>query len=73
MNQGLIRISWLERTLAGLNGIARKRRRNAMPAHLTVGIDGEDAVFFYLLCKGYTVARRWSSSDARGDVKGDRF
>jgi len=69
MNRGLIRIAWLERTLAGLTGIARKRGRNAMPAHLTVGVDGEDAVFFYLLRKGYTVvARRWSSGDVPGDV-----
>lgn len=40
-----------------------------MPAHLTVGIEGEDAAFFYLLRKGYTVvARRWSSGDVPGDV-----
>lgn len=65
----LMRVGWLERTLAGLNRIARKRGRNAMAAHLTVGIDGEDAVFFYLLRKGYTVvARRWSSGDVPGDV-----
>src|SRR3974377_75766 len=68
-NQRQILISWLERPLAGLNGIARKRGRNAAPAHLTVGIDGEDAVFFYLLRKGYTVvARRWSAGDVPGDV-----
>jgi putative endonuclease len=65
----LMQVAWLERTLAGLNRIARRRGRNAMPAHLTVGIDGEDAVFFYLLRKGYTVvARRWSSGDVPGDV-----
>lgn len=59
----------MERTLGGLNRIARKRGRGPGPAHLTVGIDGEDAVFFYLLRKGYTVvARRWSSGDVPGDV-----
>jgi len=69
MNLRAMRIGWMERTLAGLNGIVRKRGRNAMPAHLSVGIEGEDAVFFYLLRKGYTVvARRWSSGDVPGDV-----
>ena len=65
----LMRIGWMERALAGLNGIVRKRGRDAMPSHLTVGIEGEDAVFFYLLRKGYTVAaRRWSSGEVPGDV-----
>ena len=64
-----MRIALMERTLAGLNWVARKRGRNAAPRHLTVGIEGEDAVFFYLLRKGYTVvARRWSSGDVPGDV-----
>jgi len=59
----------MERTLAGLNGLARRRGRDPGPAHLTVGIEGEDAVFFYLQRKGYTVvARRWSSGDVPGDV-----
>jgi putative endonuclease len=40
-----------------------------MPAHLAVGIEGEDAVLFYLRRKGYiVVARRWSSGDVPGDV-----
>ena len=65
----LMRLNWLERTLASLNRFARKRRQNAMPAHLTVGVEGEDAVFFYLMRKGYTiVARRWSSGEVPGDV-----
>jgi putative endonuclease len=64
-----MRVGWLERSLAGLNRLAIKRGRNAMPAHLAVGIDGEDAAFFYLQRKGYTiVARRWSSGDVPGDV-----
>lgn len=64
-----MRVAWLERTLNGLHRLARRRGRNYAPAHLTVGIEGEDAVFFYLLRKGYTiVARRWSSGDVPGDV-----
>lgn len=69
MNLREKRIDWLERTLAGLGRIVRRRGRNAMPAHLTVGIDGEDAVLFYLMRKGYAVvARRWSSGEVPGDV-----
>jgi putative endonuclease len=69
MNLQNIRVGWLERSLAGLNRFASKRGRNAMPAHLAVGIDGEDAALFHLQRKGYTiVARRWSSGDVPGDV-----
>ncbi len=69
MNLQNMQASWLERSLAGLNRLAIKRGRNAMPAHLTVGIEGEDAALFYLQRKGYTVvARRWSSGDVPGDV-----
>jgi putative endonuclease len=64
-----LQVAWLESSLAGLNQIARKRGRSAMPAHLAVGIEGEDAALFYLQRKGYTiVARRWSSGDVPGDV-----
>jgi putative endonuclease len=66
----LMRVNWLERTLTGLNRLAQRRgRAGSLPAHLTVGIEGEDAVFFYLQRKGYiVVARRWSSGDVPGDV-----
>jgi putative endonuclease len=65
-----MRISWLERALAGLARAARRRGRGeALPAHLVTGIEGEDAAFFHLRRKGYTVvARRWSSGDLPGDV-----
>ena len=65
-----MRIEWLEHALDGLGRIARLRgRADSLPAHLVVGIEGEDAVFFYLRRKGYTVvARRWSSGDIPGDV-----
>lgn len=69
MNLQKMQVGWLERSFAILNRLATKRGRNAMPAHLTVGIEGEDAVLFYLQRKGYTVvARRWSSGDVPGDV-----
>lgn len=65
----LISLRWMELTLAGLNRVARLRGRESGPAHLTIGIEGEDAVFFYLLRKGYIiVARRWSSGEVPGDV-----
>lgn len=65
----LMRARLLERTLAALNRVARKRGRDTAAKHLTVGIEGEDAALFYLLRKGYTVvARRWSSGDVPGDV-----
>jgi putative endonuclease len=69
MNLKEMRASLAERSLAGLNRFAGRRARNTMPAHLAVGIDGEDAALFYLQRKGYTVvARRWSSGDVPGDI-----
>jgi putative endonuclease len=66
----LMRVAWLERTLHVLHRLASWRGRSgSLPAHLAVGIEGEDAVLFYLQRKGYTVvARRWSSGDVPGDV-----
>ena len=66
----LMRVAWLERTLNGLHRLAQRRGRSgSLPAHLTVGVEGEDAVFFHLQRKGYTVvARRWSSGDVPGDL-----
>lgn len=65
-----LRTSLLERSLDGLDRLAQRRGRSAsLPAHLTTGLAGEDAAFFYLRRKGYTVvARRWSSGDVPGDV-----
>ena len=63
------RAGWLERALAGLDGIARQRGRATIPDHLATGIAGEDAAFFFLRRKGYVmVARRWSSGDRPGDI-----
>ena len=64
-----MRIAMLERGLSALDAVARGRGRGDEAAHLSVGLRGEDAAFFYLLRKGYTVtARRWSSGDAPGDA-----
>jgi putative endonuclease len=61
--------SWLERAIAGLDGIARRRGRAGVPVHLETGIAGEDAAFFFLRRKRYVVvARRWTSGDRPGDV-----
>ncbi|MGO9338325.1 MAG: YraN family protein [Terracidiphilus sp.] len=64
------RIDFLEHALAGMKWAARRSGGStSRPAHLTTGIDGEDAAFFYLGRKGYTVvARRWSSGYQRGDL-----
>jgi len=64
------RITWLERSLVGLNWVAGRRGTAAsLPAHLATGIEGEDAAFFYLRRKGYiVVARRWSSGNVPGDL-----
>jgi putative endonuclease len=62
--------TWLERALVGLDHLAHWRgRAQNLPHHLVTGIEGEDAAFFYLRSKGYTVvARRWTSGDLPGDV-----
>ena len=63
------RAAWLERALAGLDEIARRRGRGGVPAHLQTGIEGEGAALFFLRRKGYVVvARRWSSGNRPGDV-----
>jgi putative endonuclease len=67
---GHLATALLERALVGLDRLAEQRGRTQQdPAHLATGLAGEDAAFFYLRRKGYTVvARRWSSGDVPGDV-----
>ena len=67
---GLRKTGWLEQALGGLERLAHRRgRAKDLPAHLKVGTKGEDATFFYLRRKGYTVvARRWTSGDVPGDI-----
>ncbi len=65
------RTTWLQRLFSGLDWLASHhgRQGQSLPAHLLTGLDGEDAAFFFLRSKGYTVvARRWSSGDLPGDV-----
>lgn len=65
-----MRVGTLQRVMSGLSRVAARRgRAPAMPAHLLTGIEGEEAVCFYLLRKGYTVvARRWSAGNLPGDL-----
>ena len=63
------RIGFLERAVGALDRMARRGRTPDDPAHLAVGLAGEDAAFFYLRRMGYpVVARRWSSGDVPGDI-----
>jgi putative endonuclease len=65
-----MRITGEEHALACLNRFIRRRGRAAsMPAHLSTGIDGEDAAFFHLRRHSYiVVARRWSAGNLPGDL-----
>jgi putative endonuclease len=65
-----MRWNCLERVQTGLDWLAARRGRTAaMPAHLTTGMEGEDAAFFHLNRRGYqVVARRWSAGNMPGDV-----
>ena len=65
-----LRVETLERTLGGLDWLAKRRGRDTnLPEHLQTGIEGEEAAFFYLRRKGYTVvARRWSAGNVPGDL-----
>jgi putative endonuclease len=59
----------LERGLAGLDWLARLRNAPELPLHLQTGLAGEDAAFFDLRRKNYTVvARRWSAGNLPGDL-----
>jgi putative endonuclease len=63
-----LRIALLECGLAGLDRLARGRGAE-LPMHLQTGLSGEDAAFFYVRRKAYTVvARRWSAGNVPGDV-----
>ena len=65
-----MRTQCMERALAGLDWLARRRgRAPGMPPHLAAGVAGEDAAYFHLRRKGYkVVARRWSAGNLPGDV-----
>lgn len=62
-----MRLALLERALSAVDWLARRRAPEA--EHLQTGTAGEDAAYFYLRRKGYTVvARRWSAGNVPGDV-----
>jgi putative endonuclease len=65
-----MQIAGVERALAGLDRLAARRdRASALPAHLLAGIEGEEAAYFFLRRKGYTVvARRWTAGNVPGDL-----
>lgn len=64
-----IRTALLERSLAGLDWLAKRRGPSKLPEHLQIGLTGEDAALFELQRKGYTVvARRWSAGNISGDL-----
>jgi putative endonuclease len=68
MSPKSMRAALLERTFSALDSLARSCRETT-PTHLVTGTRGEDAAFFHLLSKGYTVvARRWSAGNLPGDV-----
>ena len=62
--------NWMAGAAAGRTGPDRAPpRQKQLPEHLLTGLAGEDAAFFELLRKGYTVvARRWSAGNVAGDV-----
>lgn len=69
MKSKQLRYTLLEGALTRLDRLARWRDRAQKPEHLLIGIEGEDAAFFELLRKGYTVvARRWATGNIAGDV-----
>ena len=64
-----LRIAALEKTISGLKRIADRRGKHTGPTHLLTGMEGENAAFFHLRRKGYTVvARRWSCGELPGDI-----
>ncbi len=63
------RLNLLEHAVSRLRKLAATRRETRRAEHLSTGLDGETAAFFYLRRKGYTVvARRWGSRMQRGDL-----
>jgi putative endonuclease len=64
-----MRAALVQRAFFILDSLVRRRGREKAPAHLLIGVQGEDAAFFHLLSKGYNVvARRWSARKLPGDV-----
>lgn len=60
----------MERLLAAIDrAAARTGRAQLLPAHLALGVRGEEAAFFHLRRHGYVVtARSWRSHRYAGDI-----
>lgn len=61
---------WLQqKSIVGLQELTARMKRRTKPAHLRVGERGELEALFFLRRLGYVVvARRWRSSELRGDL-----
>jgi hypothetical protein len=63
---GRLSTALLERAIGGLDRLAKWRKAGVtVPKHLAVGMDGEDAAFFYLRRKGYIRLWRGAGRVAR--------
>jgi len=64
------RLDFLERGLRVLDRVAaRRNRQDERPQHLVTGERGEEAAFFFLRKKGFTVvAQRWNDGPLPGDI-----
>ena len=60
----------LERGISALDAVAARRKRlTTRPEHLVTGERGEEAAFFFLRGKGFTVvAQRWNDGPLPGDI-----
>jgi putative endonuclease len=60
----------LKQCVAALDSVAHRRNRQPdLPEHLATGERGEEAAFFFLRGKGFTVvAQRWNDGPLPGDV-----
>jgi putative endonuclease len=67
--KGSMQTRWTESALAALDRHAPRGQADEAAPHLALGEAGEDAAYFELRRKGYTVvARRWRSGDVPGDL-----
>jgi putative endonuclease len=66
----LVGISLLERLIATVDRTTARTGRNPkLPAHLALGVRGEETAFFYLRRQGYIItARTWRSHRYAGDI-----
>jgi putative endonuclease len=64
----MLALRLLEEFVHASDGLAVRLRRRR-PAHLELGRRGEEAAYFYLRRRGYTVvARGWRNAKVRGDL-----